>query len=322
MKTCCTCKESKTPDHYHKSKRSKDGLANQCKDCSKEYSKQWRKQTGYDGRLVESKKCPTCGIVKPSAEFNNDRSRIDGLASQCKACKAKYKLENREKVLARQREQNRKRAEKEKPEVEGRVCSQCNEYKLASEFWKDKHTSDGLYSCCRSCKKKLESTERRRQNQLECGRKWRHENREYTNSYQRKYQGKKRKTDTAFRLRAIVSTAITNRMKGKRYNNQSDRLTKKILEHLPYSVDQLKAHLESQFEPWMSWDNWGRYDPNRKTWQIDHIIPQSKLPFTDFNDDNFKKLWALKNLRPLEVIANIKKGNKLIDIDNVYNHSQ
>lgn len=60
-----------------------------------------------------------------------------------------------------------------------------------------------------------------------------------------------------------------------------------------------------------NWDNYGKYDSTRKTWQIDHIIPQSKLRFSSFNDENFKKLWALNNLRPLETVANIKKGNKV-----------
>ena len=60
----------------------------------------------------------------------------------------------------------------------------------------------------------------------------------------------------------------------------------------------------------MSWDNWGPYVKDNKTWQIDHIIPQSKLVYTSMEDDNFKKCWALENLRPLESIENIKKGNK------------
>ena len=51
-----------------------------------------------------------------------------------------------------------------------------------------------------------------------------------------------------------------------------------------------------------------KYD--KKTWQIDHIISQSKLPYTSMSDDNFNKCWALENLQPLEAIANIKKSNK------------
>lgn len=57
----------------------------------------------------------------------------------------------------------------------------------------------------------------------------------------------------------------------------------------------------------MSWENYGDY------WQIDHIVPQSKLCFSSMEDDNFKKCWALENLRPLEGFLNRKKYNKLIE---------
>ena len=76
--------------------------------------------------------------------------------------------------------------------------------------------------------------------------------------------------------------------------------------NLPYKPNDLREHLEKQFDNNMSWDNYGIY------WTIDHIIPQSKLLFKDFNDENFLKCWRLENLRPLEKIANIKKSNKLI----------
>jgi hypothetical protein len=46
------------------------------------------------------------------------------------------------------------------------------------------------------------------------------------------------------------------------------------------------------------------------TWNIDHIIPQSKLPYVSMEDENFKKCWALNNLRPLSSKVNLEKGNK------------
>src|SRR5690606_32326486 len=29
--------------------------------------------------------------------------------------------------------------------------------------------------------------------------------------------------------------------------------------YLPYNIQELKSHIESQFEPWMTWDNLGKY---------------------------------------------------------------
>lgn len=74
---------------------------------------------------------------------------------------------------------------------------------------------------------------------------------------------------------------------------------------VPYSVEDLIFHLEKQFTPEMNWGNHGSY------WHIDHIRPISSFNMTSFDCDDFKKCWALENLRPLEAIENIKKGNKM-----------
>jgi len=45
---------------------------------------------------------------------------------------------------------------------------------------------------------------------------------------------------------------------------------------------------------------------------VDHIYPQSLLPYDSYDDPNFQKCWALENLQPLEAIENLKKSNKII----------
>lgn len=72
-----------------------------------------------------------------------------------------------------------------------------------------------------------------------------------------------------------------------------------------YTLEQLIKHLEKQFDKNMTWDNYGSY------WSVDHILPLSVHNFTEPENIDFKRAWALKNLRPLEKIANIKKSNKL-----------
>lgn len=74
--------------------------------------------------------------------------------------------------------------------------------------------------------------------------------------------------------------------------------------------------MESLFEPWMSWNNYGKYesktwdDNNMKTWswQIDHIIPHSTFKYTSMEDEEFKKCWSLENLRPLSSKQNFIDG--------------
>ena len=58
----------------------------------------------------------------------------------------------------------------------------------------------------------------------------------------------------------------------------------------------------------------GSFDINQKTWQIDHIIPQSKLIYESLDDENFQKCWALENLKPLDTLENLKKGNKIFEL--------
>jgi hypothetical protein len=98
--------------------------------------------------------------------------------------------------------------------------------------------------------------------------------------------------------------------------NGSSKNGNSIIQHLSYTIAELKVHLESQFESWMTWDNWSKYDPKTWdnnnsttwTWQLDHIIPQSLLPYTSMTEDNFKKCWTLDNLRPYSAKLNSIEG--------------
>ena len=126
------------------------------------------------------------------------------------------------------------------------------------------------------------------------------------------YQAERVKNDLSFKLKYIVSSSISKFLNKKNFkkNNES------ILKYLPYTIKELIIYLESLFEPWMNWDNYGVYrindwnDEDQSTWkwQIDHIVPQSDLPYISMEDNNFKKCWALDNLRPLSAKQNVKDG--------------
>ena len=84
-------------------------------------------------------------------------------------------------------------------------------------------------------------------------------------------------------MRKSVSNSINKALK----SNSSSKNGISCLKYLSYTILELKFHLESLFEPWMNWSNWGIYDkkswndkdPSTWKWNIDHIIPQSKLPY-------------------------------------------
>lgn len=66
-------------------------------------------------------------------------------------------------------------------------------------------------------------------------------------------------------------------------------------------------------------------DSSTCTWQIDHIVPQSNLPYTSVVDKNFKLCWSSLNLRPCSAKQNILDGSnkvrnkKMIDYSDIQN---
>jgi hypothetical protein len=141
---------------------------------------------------------------------------------------------------------------------------------------------------------------------------WYSINKEKVRTTQNKYQRERKVNDLTFKMRSNISTLISRVLK----RQGSSKIGDSFLQHLSYSLDDLIKHLESQFESWMNWDNYGKYDPSiwndndpsTWTWQLDHIVPQSDLPYTSMSDDNFKKCWSLENLRPLSAKQNWLDG--------------
>jgi hypothetical protein len=125
----------------------------------------------------------------------------------------------------------------------------------------------------------------------------------------------RRKNDPAYKLRCSVSLAVWKML----YNSSISKNGKSVLQFLPYSMEEFKFHLEKQFDPWMNWDNYGKYnsktwidnDPSTWVWNIDHIIPQSRLVYHSMSDENFTKCWSLSNLRPLSAKQNFLDKNRV-----------
>lgn len=69
------------------------------------------------------------------------------------------------------------------------------------------------------------------------------------------------------------------------------------------TVDQFRAHIEKQFLPGMTWENYGR-----NGWTIDHVIPCAQFDLSI--PDSQKICFNYTNLQPLWHSDNIKKGKK------------
>ena len=110
---------------------------------------------------------------------------------------------------------------------------------------------------------------------------------------------RKRNENPAYKLHTNVSRLVRLGLSktGKKANG-------KIWKKLPYNSEQLKQHLEKQFDENMTWENYGSY------WHVDHIYPRSLLPYSTLEHPNFIKCWDINNLQPLPAIENIQKSNK------------
>lgn len=135
---------------------------------------------------------------------------------------------------------------------------------------------------------------------------------EWTQEYQKLYRRQYRKNmDAAAKLRKNVSRVIGRAL-------SSGKGGESCTKYLPYSFQELKEHLEKQFESWMTWENYGSYDSkvwndedqSTWTWNIDHVIPQSKFQYETMRDTAFKECWALNNLRPFSSKDNFLQGVK------------
>ena len=158
---------------------------------------------------------------------------------------------------------------------------------------------------CKSCEsknnvnynKKRGKTPEQKEKEKVYKKQWKIKNKKKIN---KKYK-EKLHTDSAFKLRKNISNSIRKALK-----NQSSIKKLSIKKYLDWEVNDLKEHLEKKFDYKMSWDNYGIY------WHIDHIVPQSCLPYKSMDEENFKKCWSLNNLRPLEARKNMMDGSTRI----------
>ncbi|MHA2428007.1 MAG: hypothetical protein ACXADB_08290, partial [Candidatus Hermodarchaeia archaeon] len=118
-------------------------------------------------------------------------------------------------------------------------------------------------------------------------------NRPKRREYERRRYNNNIQVRLAANLRSRLYAALNGRAK-----------TGSAVKDLGCSVEELKTHLEAQFESWMTWDNYGT------EWEIDHIKP---LHMFDLEDrKQFLEVCHYTNLRPL--LAETNRSRKYDDI--------
>lgn len=226
------------------------------------------------------KVCAKCKNNKSNSGFNN--SELLNPSGWCKDCKRqynkKYRATNRDKINTQKREHYKNNKQ---------------EIRSDQKIYYDENRSDILEQ------KKI----------------YYQNNKEDIQIRKNIWTAKRRKENPVFRLRRDVSRSIHRMLKESSFLKEDSS----IMKFLPTDYfDKLRSHLENLFEPWMNWNNQGKFNPkiwkdddeSTWTWQIDHIVPQSKLPFSSMEDENFNKCWSIENLRPLSAKQNILDGNR------------
>lgn len=124
----------------------------------------------------------------------------------------------------------------------------------------------------------------------------------HTDKYRAAVQAKCRRyrqTDIQFALKDRIRASV-NRALRRNWVRKSRR----TMEMVGCSVDELKAHIERQFTDGMSWQN-------RSTWHVDHFVPIVAFDLTDPEEQKWAFNW--RNLRPLAGHENHVKADTIPD---------
>jgi len=234
-------------------------------------------------KICSRKECDLAGQYQPVSNFHKDKSKKCGVVSSCKKCRTKS---GKEAYTNQTKEQKNKKLNYNRNYRE-RHREQLNIKR------REKYASDPLTrQRIRAESKKWSSTDKGKSYQKKHWKK--HGKTEKYRKYKREYY----QNNELARIKNNISLSIRNALK-----KQGAKKDYKTFQMLSYTPQELKGHIENQFDEKMNWDNHGDY------WHIDHIIPQAALPYESLEDENFQKCWALENLRPLEATENMSKGS-------------
>jgi len=210
-----------------------------------------------------------------------------------------------------------------------KICSICNQTLSLFSFGKDQHKKDGLTVSCKPCLKLVRNGYRKPPRAVITEKickscltlkpisgYYKHNNtckscisinrantsvtkppRVYSANLRSVYKRVKRQTDPLFKLRSNVGTAIANALCSKGFTKR-----KSTVEIIGCTIAELKAHIEAQFQPGMTWDN-------REQWHIDHIVPKHLAT----TEEQVLLLNHYSNLRPLWSLDNLQKAGSITE---------
>lgn len=179
-----------------------------------------------------------------------------------------------------------------------RHCLTCDKLKEFSNFGKAKRGKYGLRSKCKECRSNYAKKLNKRNEYLWMTEKNFDKFRDKLFERKRIRSNERYRNDDNFRLRKVLRTRLYKAVTLE-YKSGS------AIDMLGCSIDELKEHLEEQFEKGMSWDNYGVCG-----WEIDHIKPCASFDLTD--PEQQAECFHYTNLQPLWELDNKLKSDKII----------
>jgi hypothetical protein len=201
----------------------------------------------------------------------------------------------------KKRERNKKYYEANKEKIK----QQISEYEksergkaVKSKFQK----SEKGKAINKKSKDKFYSLDSNNEKRKESDRKYRESNRSKRKEWNKVWSTNKRKEDPLFKLRINIRSLIRQSIINCGYSKKS-----KTHHILGCSFEEFKAHIESLWEPWMTWENYGLYNGELNYgWDYDHLTPVSSA----VTEEEVIALNHYTNLQPLcsKVNRDIKKN--------------
>jgi hypothetical protein len=175
--------------------------------------------------------------------------------------------------------------------MEKKICSKCKEEKNISEFYIDKTKIDGLYSCCKICKKSYLNT--RKDEMKTYLKKWKLKNPNYNKLFIEK------NPDYVKNYYINNRTKMIDSVKKHYFKNKETILPKNREYALKYYYENIDIIKEKRKE----------YDKNNRE-KRNNYISDRKL-----NDPNYRLSCIVRNrVRIFLKLNNITKTNKTFDI--------
>jgi len=242
---------------------------------------------------MQKKKCSKCGKEKFLFGFYKCSRAKSGYKSACKECEREYAQANKEK----RKETYNAWYEKNKEKRKGQYKEYFQEHKKELIEYNRQYR--------KTHKEQINKNERERVARnpeiKEYRRRYYEENKERIQVQKNEYKKKLRDVDSNFRLKDNLSSSVRTALCGRKGGIGVEKV-------IGQKIEDIKKHLENQFDETMSWDNYGAPSISKYTWNIDHVIAISYYNF--FNPEEIKKCWNPRNLRPLSAMENSIRKNK------------